>query len=211
MVDIRTVSRVVIAAVLYYVGVTALLHFLEPDMGPVANPMSAYVLTDSGALMTTTYFFQAIALIALVVGLRRVMQRSIMPSIGLVLFSVAAVTAGIAGVFPGESPPPQTLSGIIHLTCGVVYSFATAAAVVLITLSVRKDARWQGVAALVTWLAVGVVIGTALFPMMAPVGGGGLAQRISFAVAFAWMIVVAYEMPKIATGVYPTPEHAVRS
>ncbi len=76
MIDTRTVSRVVIATLTYYVAVTTLLHFLEPGMDPVANPMSAYVLTDSGALMTTTYFFQAIALMALVVGLRRVLRRS---------------------------------------------------------------------------------------------------------------------------------------
>src|SRR5262245_30024432 len=167
MADIRTVSRVVIAAVLYYVAATALLHFLEPDMDPVANPMSAYVLTDSGALMTTTYFVQAVALMALVVGLRRVLERSAMRSIGFVFFSIAAAAAATSGVFPGESPPPQTLSGMIHLTSGVIYSFAIAIAVVLITLSLRKDARWQGAVALVTWLAIGVVIGTALFPIMA--------------------------------------------
>jgi MFS family permease len=211
MVDIRTVSRIVIAAVLYYVAVTALLHFLEPGMDPVANPMSAYVLTDSGALMTTTYFVHAVALIAVVVGLRRVLQRSVMSGIGCVLFAVAAAAAATAGVFPVESPPPQTLSGVIHLTCGVINSFAIPTAVVLITLSLRKDARWRGVVALVTWLAVGVVIGTALFPIMVPGGGGGIAQRISFAVAAAWTIVVANEMPKTATVVSPMPDQAVRS
>src|SRR5262245_14430050 len=161
--------------------------------------------------MTTTYFVQALALAALVVALRRVLQSSVMRSIGFVLFSVAAAAAAAAGVFPGESPPPQTLSGIIHLTSGVIYSFAIAIAVVLITLSLRKDAPWRGVAALVTWLAVGVVLGTALFPIMAPGGGAGIAQRISFAVTFAWMIVVANEMPKIATVVSPITDHAVRS
>ena len=208
MVEIRTVSRVVIATVLYYVIVTALLHFLEPDMDPVANPMSAYVLTDSGALMTTTYFFLAAALIALVIGLRRVLQRGVMPAISFVLFSIAAVAAVMAGVFPGEPPPPQTFSGIIHLTSGIIYTFTIGAAIVLVTLSVRKDARWRGVVTLVTWLAIGVVIGTVLFPVMAPGGGGGLAQRASFAVTFAWMIVVAHEMPKIAIVV---PGYAVRA
>ena len=85
--------------------------------------------------------------------------------------------------------------------------FTIGAAIVLVTLSVRKDARWRGVVTLVTWLAIGVVIGTVLFPVMAP-GGGGLAQRASFAVGFAWMIVVAHEMPKIAIVV---PGYAVRA
>ena len=69
----------------------------------------------------------------------------------------------------------------------------------------------QGVVARVTWLAVGAVIGTALFPLMTPSGGGGLAQRISFAVAFAWMIVVALEMPKIAAVASPIPNQAARA
>ena len=210
MVDIRTLSRVVIGAVLYYVAATTLLHVLEPDMDPVANPMSAYVLTGSGTLMTTTYFVQAAALIALVDGLRRVLPRSMMQSIGFALFALAALAAATSGVFPGESPPPHTLSGIIHLTGGVIYSFAIASAVVLTTLSMRKDARWGGAGALVTALAVGVVIGTALFPIMAA-SGAGLAQRISFAVTFAWMLVVAHQMPKIATVVSEVPGHAARS
>ncbi len=211
MVDIRILSRVVLATVSYYVVVVAVLHFLEPDMDPLVNPMSAYVLTDSGALMTTTYFAQAVSLIALVVGLRRVLQRSMMSSIGLALFSIAGVAVATASVFPGEPPPPQTVSGIIHLTCGVINAFTTAPAVILMTLSIRKDARWRGVVAWLTPLAVGVAIGTVLFPIMAPLGRGGLAQRIVFAVIFAWTIVVAYEMPKVASVASSTPGGAVRS
>jgi hypothetical protein len=172
--------------------------------------MSAYVLTDSGALMTTTYFAQAVSLIALVLGLRQVLQRSMMSSIGLALFSVAGVAVVTAAVFPGEPPPPQTLSGIIHLTCGVINSFTTAPAGILITLSIRKDARWRDVVGWLTLVAVGVAIGTILFPIMAPLGGGGLAQRIGFALVFAWTIVVAYKMPKIASVAASMPGDAVR-
>ena len=114
-------------------------------------------------------------------------------------------------MFASEQLPPQTLSGMVHSASSVIFSLAIAAAVILITLSVRKDARWQGVVALVTWLAAGVAISTVLFPIADPRGGGGLAQRIGFALVFAWMIVVAYEMPKIAIAVSSMPKQAVRS
>jgi hypothetical membrane protein len=196
--------------VLYYVVVVALLHFLEPETDPVANPLSAYVRSDSGALMTTTYFALAVALIGTVVGLRRLLRRAAVSAIGFILFSVAAVAAATAGVFPSEPPPRQTLSGMIHAVSGIIFPLAIAVAVILITLSVRKDVRWRGVVALVTWLAVGVTISAVLFPPLDVRGDGGLAQRIEFAFVFAWMIVVAYQMPKIAAAVSSTPDHPVR-
>ena len=84
--DIRTVSRAVIATVLYYIAVVALLHFLQPDVDPVASPVSAYVLTDWGTLMTTTYFVRAVSLVGIVVGLHRVLRRAVGSTIGFILF-----------------------------------------------------------------------------------------------------------------------------
>jgi uncharacterized protein DUF998 len=212
MIDVRIVSRVVIATVLYYIVVVALLHFLQPDTDPVVSPLSAYVLTDSGALMTTAYFVLAVSLIGLVVGLRRVLRPAMVSTIGFILFSVAIVASATAGVFPSEQRlPPQTLSGIIHSASGAIFPLALAAAVILITLSVRRDVRWRGVIPSVTWLTVGIAISTLLFPIMDPRGAGGLAQRLDLALVFAWMIVVAYEMPKIATVVSAMRDHAVRS
>jgi hypothetical protein len=212
MIDVRTLSRVVIATVLYYVVVVALLHFLQPGIDPVASPVSAYVLTSSGALMTSTYFVRAVSLIAMVAGLRRVLRRAMGSTIGVIMVSVAAVASVTAGAFPAEQQlPPQTLSGIIHSASGIVFALTIAAAVILITLSVRKDARWRGVVTLVTWLAVGVAISAVLFPVLDPRGAGGLAQRIHLALVFAWMIVVVYEMPEIATATSSIPDHAVRS
>lgn len=199
MISIRTLSRSVVAAVMYYTSAVTLLHFLEPGVDSVANPMSAYVGTDSATLMTTTYFAMAAGIACLALGLRRMLGSSSLATTGLILFFVSALASGLAGAFPGEAPPPRTLSGIIHLTCGAIYSFAMAAAIVLITLVLRKDARWRAIRKTVAWIAAGVVISTFLFPVLAPLGGGGIAQRVGFGLHFIWMAIVALQLSRVAT------------
>ncbi len=148
MIDTRTVRGVVIAAVLYWTAVGVLLHVLEPEVDPVIVPMSAYVDTGSGALMTTTYWASAIALTGIAVGLRRLLPRTVLPTIGFVVFSIAALGTIVAGVFPGA------------------------------------------------------VLATVLFPVLAPRGAGGLAQRVDFLFVFGWLVVVAYRLPRTGSVIH---------
>src|SRR5262245_17071397 len=197
MIDPRTVRRVVVAMVLYWAAAAVLLHVLEPGVDPVAVPMSDYVNTSSGALMTTTYFASALALVGIVIGLRRTLPVKALAGVGLALFSIAALATVIGGGFPGEPPPPQTLSGKIHLACGIVVFPSMGVAIVLCTLAIRKDARWRAAAGWLGWLAVGAATATVLFPVLAPSGAGGLAQRVDFLFVFGWVAAVAYRLPRI--------------
>src|SRR5215475_2692254 len=88
------------------VGLYSLLHVLRPDYNPLQRFLSEYAVGRFGALMTVTFFLQALIALAFVTGLFREVRHSGSLLAGCAFLTVAALTLTMAGVFQTDLNNP---------------------------------------------------------------------------------------------------------
>ena len=178
-------QRVVFVCAAYYVIVLTALHILEPELDPRFMFMSAYALTDSGWLMTTTFFVLGLAPLVTAVGLRNVHYSFRSARIGLSLLMVGAVFIWLAGVFRDSMP---------HLLAGVVVFPSLVMAVLLLSWSFQS-AGWQASYRVTLFIALGML---AMFlSMVADVGMPGLQQRVFIFLFLLWLSIVVHRLVRV--------------
>lgn len=198
----------------YWLAASVLLHFIRPDMDPLARTMSEYVVGPNGWIMTTTFFALALSITAVAVGIQRSLTPSGRKSVGVGLLLVASTGIAVAGVFPGLIGPPQppppydqaTMAayieeaGPMHDVGAMVAFLGLAVALPLISNRFSQEQHWSDIAGTAQALAYLFVAGLiALFIIAGVVGSGllGLVQRIFMVAMIAWMIVVARRLIQI--------------
>ncbi len=182
----RITERVVFLCAAYYVIVLTVLHILEPELDPRFMFMSAYALTDSGWLMTTTFFVLGLAAFAVAAGLRQVHQSLRSVRIGIGLLAVGALFVCLAGVFKDSIP---------HLLAGVVFFPTTVMAVLLLSWTFRRAAGWQTIYRVTLLIALGML--ALFFSMVADVGMPGLQQRAFIFLFLLWLCVVVRRLVRV--------------
>lgn len=195
-------GRVIQAAVLYYVLAALLLHVLQPDISPLAMPMSVYVLGSGGLLMTLTFFALAAALFAAGHALRLQLPKSWKRHIGFFFMVLAAVATMVAGIFPddGRPPPllPVTRAGWIHMFASMAAFPSFQLGPLFLTLALRRQEEWRSdvpaLAGVVVLLTLSVVVFAAV---AAPRDLAGLAQRVVLVLLFAWLLLVARRLVEL--------------
>lgn len=158
-------GRVIQAAVLYYVVAAVLLHVLQPDISPLALPMSIYVLGRGGFLMTLTFFALAIALLAAASALGRRLPVTWKRHAGLFFMVLAALATMVAGLFPddGRPPPllPVTRTGWTHMVAGMVAFPSFLLGPLFLTLALRRQkecrSEFPALVGVVVLLALAVI------------------------------------------------------
>jgi len=190
----------VIAVVLFYVTVQIAMHVLEPEFNPLRVPMSAYVLGAYGAWMTATYFVLAAGLLALAYCLATTLRRRPLTATAVIFLVIAASGALLAGSFPMDLPGGTlTSAGRLHMVGGALTFPSWILGVLLFTLSIRQDPRWQAVSAPLTVVAAGVVVaGAIMFLSVAILGFGAYAQRLLVVLLFAWMVLAALRVIRLS-------------
>lgn len=189
-------GRVIQAAVLYYVVAALILHVLQPDISPLALPMSIYVLGRGGFLMTLTFFALAIALLATASALGRRLPGAWTRHAGLFFMMLAALATMVAGTFPNDGRPPPLLpvtrTGWTHMFAGMVAFPSFLLGPFFLTLALRRQEEWRSMypalASVVVLLALSVI---AFVTIAAPRDLAGIAQRVVFVLLFAWLLLVA--------------------
>lgn len=83
-------------AVLYYVLASLPLHVLQPDVSPLAMPLSVYVLGSGGVLMTLTFFALATALVTAGYALRLRLRATWNRHLGVFFPALAGVVVLLA-------------------------------------------------------------------------------------------------------------------
>jgi hypothetical membrane protein len=179
-------QRVVFVCAAYYVIVGIALHILEPELDPRFMFMSAYALTNSGWLMTTTFFVLGLAAFAVAAGLRQVYQSSQSARFGFGLLVVGALFVCLAGVFKDSLP---------HLLAGVVAFPSISMAVLLLSWTFRQAAEWQTIYRPTLFIGLGML--AMYFSMVADVGMPGLQQRIFIFLFLLWLAIVAHRLVRI--------------
>lgn len=182
----RYAAYLVLVALAYYVVAVVVLHLIEPELDPLARPISGYLRGRHPILARTTFFALAGALSALSLGLYQTRLRGRLVRVGLGLLGLAALGVVLAGLYPG---PP------LHLVGGLMAFPPTIAAVLVLSLRFRRAPGWEAWAARLFYLGLTVL---ALFPIGAValegLDLGGLGQRLFFAALFTWMAIVAWRI-----------------
>ncbi len=188
----------VIGGVVYYIAAVVALHFLQPERDPVGWPMSAYVLTENGWLMTSTYFVLAGALLSLTILLVGSLPSSRLSVIASVFMLVGAVGGILAGVYPMDDAGSEaTQSGFLHMVAGMLSFPSFALGPLLFSLAICRSASSEAPCRFALPLAIAVTICNPLYFLAIDLGFrtevyvAGLAQRVLFLFLFAWMVVVA--------------------
>lgn len=195
-------GKVIQGAVLCYVLAALLLHFLQPDLSPLALPMSIYVLGRGGFLMTLTFFALAIALLAAGSALRLRLPKTWARHFGVFFMVLAALATIVAGIFPddGRPPPllPATSTGWVHLFAGMAAFPSFLLGPLFLTLALRRQEEWRpdapALAGVVVLLALSVI---AFVVVAAPRDLAGLAQRVLLVLLFAWLLLVARRLVEL--------------
>ena len=197
----------VVGLVAYWWGVAASMHLLEPEFNPIDAPLSAYVLGNYGAWMTTTYFAAGAIMLLLAFGLRKTMPRSSSARVGTLLFCVSGCADVVMGLFPMQYPmkPPLTLHGAVHAVASLIGALTMILGSILFSRSFRNAARWKPVSTVAMVLSL-LVLGVFVVGLLSFGGpGGGLRQRVDLALMLAWMAVVVWQWIRWPT---EAPAHA---
>jgi hypothetical membrane protein len=166
--------------------------------------MSNYAVGPYGLMMTSALLVLGLGVSALALGLYRDMRPTGRSLVGLKLLGGAAAGMILAGIFPTDAAPHNTLIttiGVIHYVASFVFSPCLVAAALLLSGQFQRDERWQGlqrpiyVLALVTWASfIALVVLNIVHPAV-----GGIAQRIFLALALGWLILTATCLRSIVT------------
>src|SRR4029450_1829523 len=179
-------QRVVFLCAAYFVIVLIVLHILEPEFDPRFRFMSEYALGDYGWLMTTTFFALGLAPLVAAIGFQAVYESSRSIRIGLGLLVVAAMFIWLAGIFRDS---------IHHLLAGVVAFPSMVMAVLLLSWTFRRAARWQTIYRIALFIALAML---AMFSLMvADLGMPGLQQRVFIFLFLLWLSIVVHKSVRV--------------
>lgn len=193
----RVLGLVVIGSLACFILALTALHWLRPDVDPLARVTSEYAVGPNGFLMTSAYFALALALAALGAGLARSLPAPARGSAGVLLLFLAAAATAVAGVFPVDvdAPTPVTGAGWVHRIAAIFAFVSMTLAPLVLARKLRKHPDWRGVARLGRFVgATGLLGFLSIQLVLLERGLAGAAQRVVLALVIGWMLVAAFRL-----------------
>ncbi len=173
------------------------LHFLSPDIDPVATGISFYALSRYGFLLGLALCSIGVSGIVLACAMRST-TTSITGRAGLLLMIAWGFLSVLAGLFPLDAPESHpSLSGTIHNLAGLNFLLITPA---LLLIELRQPASRILVRSRTTtfWLAWLLLVSAGLlFTFNGPLyylGIGGAVQRLYWLVLLSWLLFKALQV-----------------
>lgn len=187
-------GSIALGGVAAFAAIVAVLHALEPDFEPTNRFVSEYVLGDWGLLMNAAFFVLATALIALGLGLGRVLAPSRRVRAIRNLYVISGTTTFISGVFNSNElvdgeVVEMTAAGAIHDLAGFVGFFCMIVATFLLRKAFLRTPGWEHRAKWALLVAIANVAGLA--GTAAPTDWFGLAQRCFLVLIVTWSMIQA--------------------
>ena len=179
----------------------AALHFVRPDVNPVLEPISNYVVGPYGFLLTVADIGSILATFALVFGLYLGIGPPGRSYVGLFFLGLYGVSELLAGIFPIDVGGEATTAGTIHNIVGNISFFCFPIAAILLSLRMGKDEQWRSLRRPALALSIVVVLTLILTFAGFNLGiGFGVTQRVANLAVLVWMLVVALHLRSVAQG-----------
>jgi hypothetical membrane protein len=206
----RTLNKILLAlgtaGPVFFLVVSTLLGFLDPDFDVMTEPVSALAWGPLGWVQTANFYVLGAATIAFAVGLYRDLEgRGRMGA--AILLSVSGLALILAGIFEGTPPGADpTPSGMIHGMAFFWTFIPLPTAYALAALRLKVERGWGAHAvysAAMPSVVFGLVViygvlgsdpGDPLFPV------GGILNRVLIALAFGWVTITAARLFKNSRG-----------
>jgi hypothetical protein len=182
-------ARLAMICILLHGLIFALLHFTEPQLGPLGSIISDYAQTPSSWLAKISLFAFAVAWLALGIALRTTHGNRLV-RVGRILLIMAfvAILAGIA--FP-ESMDPRTGSLLAKIQ-NLISRPGLFLGVLLVSTGLGRLSGWKIVAPKLLALSIAAfVLLVFTIVYLLPSGLGGLGQRLVFLLLYVWVWLVA--------------------
>ena len=188
-----------IVGIVDYLLNVAALHIVRSDVNLVLEPVSNYAVGPYGFLLTAADIGSGLAALALIFGLYLSIAPPGRSYLGLFLFGLYGVSELMAGIFPIDVGGEATMVGTIHNIVGNISFFAFPVGVILLSLGMGKDERWQSFRRPALALSIVVVLTVILTILGFNIGiGFGVTQRIANVATLVWMLVVALHLRSVA-------------
>jgi Protein of unknown function (DUF998) len=181
------------------------VHFLRPDLDPLASPISRYAIGPYGAFMTSALLIWSLASLLLAVAL----HHSLRPSSGwlgggLLLFVVFAIGLVSTSIFPMDVPfPPANFSpksftavGLLHVLSATIASICFPFAALLLAKSFQKDERWQVFhrpAYVLAWVNLAACVSFFIISGVS-IELFGIAQKFFAVLTLIWLLLTAIQL-----------------
>lgn len=189
---------------------------------PLRHPVSSLAIGDSGWVQAVSFLITGVLMLAFAFGLRRGLRASLGSTRGPVLIGLVAIGLIGAGVFvadplngypPGTPllPTQRTVPGRLHdLFSILVFLGLPIAGFIFARLFVRLGARG--------WATYSALSGIAMFVIFVLAGMGfrqiggfadmaGLLQRVSIAIGWIWIMLLAIYFLRQPRTSKPTMDH----
>lgn len=172
----------------------AALHFLRPDFNPLRKFMSEYLVGPFAFLGTAAVYVLATAFLMLLVGLRLSVRPSSSLTASCALLGTMIVSACVAAAFPIDVLPLDgriptfTTAAIIHIVSSAVLGVSLLALLLTLPSAYRRDEKWRSFSHVTLFLGF-LTLACFAGLILAPFCLRGLAQRGSFLVILAWLLL----------------------
>lgn len=188
-------AYIIVASVIYFAVVIALLHFLRTDYDPGYRFLSEYVNGPYGELMRSTFFVLTVGTLALSLGLWRSVSSKLRFLPGLLLLVIWAGAVFLAGIYTADLQGlPPTPSGQMHVRMSMIGFPCLTLALPLISILLRWEQEWRSVWLICAALSAAMIICFFAIGQLAEIRLGGLGQRMFLACMLAWMFVIGWKL-----------------
>ena len=181
---------------------------IRPDYSPLRHFVSSLSLGDGGWVQVASFLICGTLVACFAVGLRLALVAGKGATWGPILLGVFGVSLLGAGLFSTdpllEYPPGAaavtTVHGALHMLFSLIAFAALAAACLVLSRRFAGDPTWRG------WAAYSVVTGILVLALFVatdvvslspdPTAPAGLVQRITIAVGWGWVALLALKLTK---------------
>ena len=191
-----TVGAVGVGA--FILALTA-LHVLEPDLSVVDEYLSVYALSDYGWLSRAADLAMGIGIVAIALGLRKILAPGKRVTASWALILVAGLGFIVSGSFDTDptNTAEATTSGAIHDLGGYISMLSLMTATWLLRGVFKRDTRNHPLARTQHWFAILMTAALLAFVVSEPILG--LTQRALVITVAAWLIVLAVHITQTQT------------
>ena len=185
-----------------YTIVLITLGSLEPGYNHVTQFMSKLGAADArhAIVMNTAGFsLLGILMVAFAVGLHRGISDGKGSKIGPALVAVSGIAVVMTGIFHCDSGSEDvTAGGTMHSVFVMIGGFAIILAPLALSPRLKRDDRWQRYLAYSLGTVVVALLVSAVYESDVFESWEGALQRISMAVPFIWVEVMAIKLLRVS-------------